>query len=679
VGAGGRQAQGARLEGGQQQQAAAAAAVAEAPQHELSGKPVEGIETGGGSKTATLDSVIEEGEQQYEPAPPTQNNAPVKTAAALWYTELSAVHATRCKNRAGCCGMRRLGEILATQAYEPSTHLTENGRQCTQAIEAEEITHMIYHGANIIPRGETIATYESFDVDNYPAPAEETAALELNIQQELAQGILIETHEKPRFITALSVKKEAGGKFRILRDCSSPEGTSVNDHSDAMHFEMMGLRDARDRMRPGWYMAKVDIKAAYRTVGVRPDQWGLLGMKYTPRGGAQTRYFIDTRLPFGACGSAEHFCRISTAVRAMMVARGYHDVIVYVDDFLILAPTKERCQEALDTLLQLLAQLGFTVSDKKTVLPTQELVFLGMLLRTNEDGKGKMSILVPEDKMRKAEERAAQAARGPNITLKQAQKLAGFLNHLCDVIFAARCFTRRITDAITQADRSGSKVIAITKDIKMDLGFWVNFARKSNGKAAVMERPLMLPGLLSTDASDWGMGGFLNGAYFSVRWEDMHKAQTHRELRQLNNPELWPDRTNPHKWDISYREQFAQWWAILLWGPKLGDMTLTWEQDNSVVVANMRRMGAKNPHHMKLIRQIYKLSAERNMRHEMLHVASAANFLADTASRGKMTEFLAARKQWMAENATLRERQWTRRAPEDPGLMEQRARQWMGT
>lgn len=223
-------------------------------------------------------------------------------------------------------------------------------------------------------------------------------------------------------------------------------------------------------------------------------------------------------------------------------------------------------------------------------------------------------------------------------------------------------------------------MIRITRDIKLDLGFWINFARNGNGKAMVLQQPTMLPGKLSTDASDWGMGGFLNGRFFSVKWDDLPRAQTHPAFRRTNDPKLWPDRKDKQKWDISYREQFAQWWAILLWGTEFTDRTLTWEQDNSsVVVANMRRMGATNPHHMKLLRQIYQLAAERNMRHDMVHVTSEANLLADAASRGNMEVFDTAREEWLTQNTSPQERLWTRHAPDSHGLMEQRAHRWMGT
>lgn len=607
----------------------------------------------------------------------------------MWDRELRAVHHRTCNCRDRCKGMREMTIILQSSLFQPAPQTGENAwQQCEQAVEAEELLHVVVYGAEILPRGKTVAQCESFEVHNYPASERGRKGIEEEIEKELAAGILREVGHKPKYITALSTKEEAGDKIRVIRDCSAPEGSAVNTHVDTLKFRMMNLKDAQDRMRPGWYMAKVDIKAAFRTIGVVQEQQELLGFKYSPREGAQPRYFIDKRLPFGMRNSPEFFCRISTAVRAMMAARGFVDVVVYVDDFLLLAPTEERCKEALDTLLLLLEQLGFTVSEKKTVQPTQDIIFLGMQLRTNADGNGKMTVTVPEDKMLRAEMMAAGLIREKHISVKQAQKAVGFFVHLCHAIYAAKCFTKRLLHAITAAERQGSKWIAVSRDIQLDLGYWVHHARSGNGTAVLLERPRMLTGYLATDASDWGMGGFFNGRWFSVRWDRLRGEKPHRRFRQHNKKELWPTqaltkrelaemgRGQEPPSSINYREQFAQWWAMLLWGVQMGGHTMRWHQDNSTVVGNVRRMGAKNPRHMRLLRHLFRLSAKENMRHEMIQVPSAANTLADSASRGAREEFARHLRRWQEEHADEAD-VWEPPTPRDPPLMEQRALRWL--
>ena len=66
-----------------------------------------------------------------------------------------------------------------------------------------------------------------------------------------------------------------------------------------------------------------------------------------------------------------------------MARRGFQTVVVYLDDFLVTGKSKEECQEAFSVLLKLLQDLGFQISWRKVIGPTQKLVFLGVELDTH--------------------------------------------------------------------------------------------------------------------------------------------------------------------------------------------------------------------------------------------------------------------------------------------------------
>jgi len=53
----------------------------------------------------------------------------------------------------------------------------------------------------------------------------------------------------------------------------------------------------------------------------------------------------------------------------MMARRGYRDIIVYLDDFLVIGDTYQECKEKYDVLLALLQDLGFTISWQKLIPP----------------------------------------------------------------------------------------------------------------------------------------------------------------------------------------------------------------------------------------------------------------------------------------------------------------------
>ena len=59
-----------------------------------------------------------------------------------------------------------------------------------------------------------------------------------------------------------------------------------------------------------------------------------------------------------------------------MAQKGYDQIIVYLDDFLIISESKEQCAEALNCLIQLLRKLGFAIHWGKVVDPTRIITFL---------------------------------------------------------------------------------------------------------------------------------------------------------------------------------------------------------------------------------------------------------------------------------------------------------------
>jgi len=166
-------------------------------------------------------------------------------------------------------------------------------------------------------------------------------------------------------------------------------------------FIMMGHNDACALLTPKAFMAKLDIASAFRTVGVHPDHWELLGHKWLLKG--QIRFIINTRLPFGLACSPEIFCRLTAAVRAMMAAAGFTATFIYVDDFFLVEGSHEACKKAQEALSALLPALGFTEKLSKRCGPSQQCLLLGLQYATNADGNGKMTVTVPEDKLRKAE------------------------------------------------------------------------------------------------------------------------------------------------------------------------------------------------------------------------------------------------------------------------------------
>ena len=616
--------------------------------------------------------------------------------------ELEVAHTHFCDCSTTCSGIRPLTAIVTSCPYIPG-----QPGACLHAVEAELLLHNIYFGFPVLRDGTTPAAAPAVNVPNYPIPAHAATAIWDTIQSELAQKIIYELPERPRHCTPMTYKEEAAGKIRPIRDYSAPhDGTSVNDQKPATHFRMMGMKDAYACMTPGCYMAKADIKAAFRTVAVRPEHQAVLAFAWPDPSTGKLRYYADRRLPFGWRGSPEAFCRLSTAIRAMLSARGHRTSIVYVDDFLVVGRTEPECARALACLLDLLKGLGFTISEPKTVLPCQDLEMLGLRLESNVDQAGGMRVTVPEPKLRKAEAAVRHLLTGRGLTRKHVESTLGYLNHICQAIYSGSAYRRGLIEylkagpaqrqAPVVATETGdgpaetdpgaafdppqppdrtSRIIRLPSSLERDLRWWAGKARTYNGKTSLLAEPEITPGYFQTDASDWGVGGYLaasapgeSHAWFSVPWaagfqfiRSTLPSSSQRYLRL----EQYPHPATPNRWWIAYREQWALFYALLLWAPRLAGRQVSIDNDNTVTVGTLNKLYATNWVMQRLVQSEADLMFDYNMVVRARWIPSAANELADPLSRGDTAAFHSALTTWQRPLGPT----WRPRTFVEPGLL----------
>lgn len=166
-------------------------------------------------------------------------------------------------------------------------------------------------------------------------------------------------------------------KIRIITDCSQPQPNSINNAIPPQPFRYESIDRVVKLLKVQSDMAVLDISEAYRAVPLHPSEWQYFGMKW------KGQYFVDTQLPFGVRSAPAIFTRIGRAIKLMMKRRGFPDIVIYLDDFLIVESSAELCQECLDTLIQLLQSLGFTPNAKKLQGPSKRVIFLPVEIDSN--------------------------------------------------------------------------------------------------------------------------------------------------------------------------------------------------------------------------------------------------------------------------------------------------------
>ena len=176
------------------------------------------------------------------------------------------------------------------------------------------------------------------------------------------------------------VPKKTPGEFRLIHHLSYPKGSSVNDGIDSERTRVCyaTIDDAINLIKlagPGCFLAKTDIKSAFRIIPISPADYNLLGMQW--RG----LYYYDRCMPMGCSSSCLTFETFSSAVEWIAKQKLNIDHILHLlDDFLIVAPSVTLCQDQLDLFLRLCSYVGIPMAPEKTCGPATTLSFAGIEL-----------------------------------------------------------------------------------------------------------------------------------------------------------------------------------------------------------------------------------------------------------------------------------------------------------
>ena len=128
----------------------------------------------------------------------------------------------------------------------------------------------------------------------------------------------------------------------------------------------------------GSFLAKVDVRQAYRIVPVHPEDRPLLGMMW------EGSLFVNSALLFGLRSAPKIFSALADALEWLIRNEGVESVMHYLDDYLLVARTQEGCHEALQKLLGIFERLKVPVAPEKLEGPGTKLKFLGIELNTEE-------------------------------------------------------------------------------------------------------------------------------------------------------------------------------------------------------------------------------------------------------------------------------------------------------
>ena len=358
-----------------------------------------------------------------------------------------------------------------------------------------------------------------------------------------------------------------------------------------------------DFIRPTYYMAKVDLMNSYQSVKIHPSNYDITGIYWTFTGHKTPTWLVDTRLPFGARCSPGIFNELSQAVCRIMRNKNIPSVIAYLDDFLIIAESKELCIQYLNTLISLLRKLRFAINYNKVCGPTQRLTFLGIVMDSV-----KMTLELPQEKLDELRLLLQKSISCPKLTKRQLQSIAGKLNWATQCVYGGRFYLRRLQSKINSLSSPWHRT-RVTAPMRADMQWWLDFIHVFNGTTPMVERRPITP--VHIDACPVAGGAVYLNDYVYIPWT------------------LWPGTENLH---INFKETLSLEPAINKWAPLWSNKKVIINCDNQAAVGIINRGSTSNPLVMASLRRIFWLSAIYNFRIKAVYLPGIEN-LADAVSR----------------------------------------------
>ena len=429
--------------------------------------------------------------------------------------------------------------------------------------------------------------------------------IEAYLQEELSYGALLgpfKTHpiKGGHCSPFMTHSKPNPDRRRVIVDLSWPHRASVNAGIDkasyldsAFELTFPTVDDITSELKclgHGALIYKVDVSRAFCHVKVDPRDYDLLGLYW---GG----YYIDSCVPFGKRHGSQISQCLSDAVRFIMHQKG-HAIIDYIDDY-VGVPSAASASYA--TLLQVMSDLGLTVSKKKLVAPSTQVTCLGVMINTVEG-----TIAIPPEKLQQINDTVVDWLGKSVVSKRQLQSILGLLLYVHKCVKPARIFLNRMLELLRSSH--ATQRITLTSDFKKDLHWFATFLPKYNGVSLYDRRPIDMA--LHLDACLTSFGGRCGQFVYHLPITRGFRNWTIVHLEMVNI--------------LLVMRLFANIWA---------EKKIQINCDNEAVVTVLTTGKTRDAFLAACARNIWFVTAIHDMEVQYKHVSGVNNQVADILSR----------------------------------------------
>lgn len=411
----------------------------------------------------------------------------------------------------------------------------------------------------------------------------------------LSRGIIRRIHSpQPLFFSRPFVVPKKDGPNRLIIDLSS-----LNRLLLTPSFKMETVSSIASCIVEPMWGCTVDLKDAFYHV---PVAWSChIFLAFV----VDFQIYVFQVLPFGLSIAPWAFSRITKPIKAHLHLLLFR-IHTFLDDFLLLAPTKDSLLELTSYVLSLLQRLGILINYKKSHLPPSQTVeYLGVTFHLDS-----LLLSLPEDKVLKVMSLCQDAIHQSQLSRRQLECLVGVLNFASNFVPLGRLRLRPVVSWMNLHTSAESRDLPIPLDpmLKVLLGRWTDasFLRSP----VPMSQPI--PSLqLMTDASRTGWGGVLIPYSASGTWPTSYASCS-----------------------TNWLELQAVFLSVLHFLPLLQGRCVQLLSDNTTVIACILRQGTlRSPSLMDLSTSILEFCFAHSISLVPKHLSGSLNVLADQGSR----------------------------------------------
>ena len=419
-------------------------------------------------------------------------------------------------------------------------------------------------------------------------------------------------------VNPLRARDKSDGGTRLILDLSQPAGSSINDGINVEDFrvsytpinEVFKLIYAAGGR--GALLAKVDIRAAFKLIPVRREQWRLLGFKW------DDHYYFQVALSFGSRSSPRIFNDFADCLEALFQQRaGEAQVRKYLDDFWLVAPpVSPDAQRAYQAIHDICDKLRVPLAVGKCVAPTTSLTLLGVHIDTEA-----MTVALPDDKLQRLRETIGELLHKQKCMKRELLSIVGRLVHAAKCVPPGRAFTRRLLDLACTVSAPMHRV-RLTAAARADLRWWAKYLPLWSGTFPLFDPDECTANadvIFHTDSSRWGTGACFDQRWWLMQWPEVITRETHQSMTWL---EIIPLLV-----------------SCVLWGSLWSGKRVRVYSDNMGVVGCLSRGWSGNSKIMAVLRHILFTSACHSFVLSIAYVSTNDNGPADSLSRGDLHRF----------------------------------------